>query len=143
MTMTNRVLPFPLLLAAIVAAFLLTAYLLPLLAWGTPTMPIPDPTVDSTGFAAALRDAFAAGRYVVVLIAGLWGLSRVLWALRDRFAWLASSKARAALTGATGVLVAAGASLFAGALDWAAVLGAVAVAVGLYMRPEPKPAEVK
>lgn len=126
--------------AAYVAAAALAAFLLPsLVAWAAPSMPVPDPTVDSTGFAAALRDAFAAGRYVVGLLAALWGLSRVLWALRDRFGFLASSKARALLTGVTGVLVASVASLMAtGSLDFGAVLGAIAVAVGLWMTPEPK-----
>lgn len=130
----NRQIPFLYVLAALVAAFLL-----PVLAFAAPGMPAPDPTVDATGYAAAVRDAFAAGRYVFALVLGLWGLGRVMWSLRDKIGFLASAKTRALLTGGTGVLVALGASLAAGGgVDWAAVLGAIAVAVGLYMTPEPK-----
>jgi hypothetical protein len=122
-----------------VSAAALAAFLLPsLIAYAAPAVPLPDPTVDATGFAAAIRDAFASGSYVLGLIAALWGLSRVLWSLRDRVAFLQSSKARAAVTGATGILAAVVTSLLAGGFDLAAVLGAVAVAVGLYMTPEPK-----
>lgn len=123
-------------LLALAAVLILPA--LALAQAGDPA-PGPDPTTDVSGFLAAVREAFSSGRLVVALVLALWGLGRMAYKLRDKIAFLANPHGRALVVGATGVLAAAGVSLAAGgAFDWSAILGAVGVAVALYVHPDPK-----
>jgi hypothetical protein len=106
------------------------------------TDPAPDPTEDPGGYAGAVKDAFAAGKFFGVILL-LWGIGRVLASEKARAMakFLEGKMARAVVTGLIGVTGAAAVSMGAtGKLDWEAIIGAILGTVAAFMTPpEPKP----
>lgn len=105
--------------------------------------PIVDPTVDPAGWGRGVIDAFSAGQYALAVVLLLWGLDLgLVWAggrWPRAFAW-AVGKAKPWLVGGASVLAAMATALSASsAVEWRAVLGAVALAVALYLAPPPSP----
>lgn len=105
----------------------------------TDELPAPDPTDDPAEAVQFLRDTYAQGNRLLLVVAFLWMVARVAYVSRERWSWLNTPRRRALVTGAVSVLAALLASLAVGAFDAAALLTAVGAAVALYLTPEPKP----
>jgi hypothetical protein len=98
-----------------------------------------DPVADSSGFARDVQSAFKAGRWALLVVLFLFGVSRALLAVAAKWnvAWL--KRATPALVAGSAALAAVGASLSAGgAVDWHAAAGGLAMVVALYLAPAPK-----
>jgi hypothetical protein len=98
-----------------------------------------DPVSDSSGFARDVQSAFKAGRWALLVVLFLFGVSRALLAVAAKWnvAWL--KRATPALVAGSAALAAVGASLSAGgAVDWHAAAGGLAMVVALYLAPAPK-----
>jgi hypothetical protein len=111
--------------------------------------PIPTPVdvVDAT------RTAYASGAYTVLVVVLLLGVARLLYWLAETYPTssvvhtlhLGSSKVRAFLTGAIGLLSATFLEIgTTTGMDYGVLLGVAGATAALWLRPEPKgkPAEV-
>jgi len=98
-----------------------------------------DPAVDPIDAAKEIQHAFGSGMYALGVILSLLGLSRLLlWACAKYDLGKLERAAPYVVTG-TGVLTAMAVSLGSGgAVDWRAVLGALAAAAALYLSPAKK-----
>jgi len=109
----------------------------------TTITPVPvDVIEDPAGAANQAREAFRDGRYALLVFLVLLGIGRGLaWAVARwpaKLVMLGSKTARAMLVGAIGVTLAVATSLMAvDAVDLMAVIGAAAMAVAVYLTPEP------
>jgi len=101
--------------------------------------PLIDPSADPAGWGRSVLDAFVAGRYALAVVLLLWGIDLgLVWASQRwprGFGW-AGGKTKPWLVGGASALAALAATLSASAdVEWRAVLGAVALAVSLYLAP--------
>jgi hypothetical protein len=104
------------------------------------TPAVTDPVADSSGFARDVQGAFKAGRWALLVVLFLFGVSRVLLAVAAKWevAWL--KRATPALVAGSAALAAVGASLSAGgAVDYHAAAGGLAMVVALYLSPSAAP----
>lgn len=98
--------------------------------------PIADPVDNPSGYAKDAVDAFRAGRWALLVMLVLFGVARGLLfvAAKRKAAWL--KRATPSLVALSVALAASAASLSAGgAIDFGALIGALGMAVGLYLTP--------
>lgn len=107
------------------------------------TTPIPEPTDIVDG----ARTAFASGAWTVFIVLCLLGVARLLYWFVEKYPTsgvvnalnLGSSKVRAFLTAATGLLAATAVELgTTTGLDYMVLVGVVGSTLALWARPEPK-----
>jgi hypothetical protein len=101
-----------------------------------------DPVDNPGGYARDAVDAFRAGQWAFLVVLLLFGLARLLLFVASKWSidWL--KKATPSLVALSVALASVGASLAAGgAIDWRAMLGALAMVVALYLSPTPQPKE--
>jgi hypothetical protein len=108
---------------------------------GTSPIVIPDPLEDPGAFGGVALDAARTGKLALLAILVLLALSRgAIWAADkwpDKLGWL-GGKWRAYIVGAAGVLATLATSIATlGRVDFTAVMGAIALAVGLEIKSTP------
>lgn len=106
-----------------------------------PAAPLPDPTEDPSGFFVEAKRAYQAGSWTLFVALLMFGLARAgVWAAtKFPSKWLSGWRLRGLVT-ASGVLGSVVVSLAAGGEVGAqALIGAIATAVVLYLKPEAPP----